>query len=244
MQLPGRLRVTSLGDVLGQLHRAAATGILELSEASGRTHGVHLHAGQVVAVDYDGPDVSLAEGLRATGMSEELLRRSLLRSMSSRRLHGEVLVSDFAVDPARVVQVLHTQLVSRIQRLEALPDAQLRFRAAVRTRGAVGAAIRPLGPREFLHGRRRARDGFRERPGSFRERFVPAVVQVEPARRRALAVLGLAAEATDADAKKAYRLLARELHPDLHGEDSPPESSRRTDQLRAVIEAYRSLSMQ
>ncbi len=238
MQLPGRLRATSLGDVLGQLHRATATGILELAEPSGRTHGVHLHGGQVVAVDFDGPDVSLAEGLRAGGMSDELLRRSLLRSMSSRRLHGEVLVEEFAVDPARVVQVLHTQLVSRIQRLEALPDAQLRFRAAVRTRGA-GSAIRPLGPREFLHGRRRARDHVS--PSPIRERFVPAVVVVEPGRRRALAALGLPEGATDAEAKSAYRRLARELHPDLHSDDSPPESSRRTERLRAVIAAYRSL---
>ena len=236
MQLPGRLRATSLGDVLGQLHRATATGILELAEPSGRTHGVHLHAGQVVAVDFDGPDVSLAEGLRATGMNEELLRRSLLRSISSRRLHGEVLVEDFAVDAARVTQVLHTQLVSRIQRLEALPDAQLRFRAAVRTRGA-SSAVRPLGPREFLHGRRRARDG----QGPIRERYVPAVITVEPARRRALTTLGLPAEATDADAKTAYRRLARELHPDLHAGDSAPDSARRTERLRAVIEAYRSL---
>src|SRR5260221_423910 len=36
MHLPGRLRTTTLGDLLGALHRAGATGTLELAELRGR----------------------------------------------------------------------------------------------------------------------------------------------------------------------------------------------------------------
>jgi hypothetical protein len=52
MQLPGRLSRTTLGDLLGRLHRSCATGALELS-ARGRRHRVHLERGAVIAVDLD-----------------------------------------------------------------------------------------------------------------------------------------------------------------------------------------------
>jgi DnaJ domain/Domain of unknown function (DUF4388) len=59
MQLPGRLSSSTLGDLLGALHRARVTGLLELSEVRGprgrtvpgRLHRVHLRDGLVVAVD-------------------------------------------------------------------------------------------------------------------------------------------------------------------------------------------------
>jgi len=96
MHLPGRLRTTTLGDLLGALHRAAATGTLELVEDRGRTHRIHVSSGSVVAVELDGAAPSLAEILRRDrAADDDLLRRSLLRAMSSRRLHGEVLVDEF-----------------------------------------------------------------------------------------------------------------------------------------------------
>ncbi len=82
MHLPGRLRTTSLGDLLGTLHRASATGTLELAEPRGRLHRVHMLRGYVVAVEVDGASASLAEMLRrADATDEDTLRRSLLRAM-------------------------------------------------------------------------------------------------------------------------------------------------------------------
>src|SRR5580704_5261133 len=103
MQLPGRLRSTTLGDLLGALHRAAATGTLELVEDRGRAHRVHLTRGLVAAVELDGASPSLAEILRRDrAADEDVLRRSLLRAMAARRLHGEVLVDEFFLSPAVV----------------------------------------------------------------------------------------------------------------------------------------------
>ena len=158
MHLPGRLRTTTLGDLLGALHRAAATGTLELVEDRGRTHRIHVSSGSVVAVELDGAAPSLAEILRRDrAADDDLLRRSLLRAMSSRRLHGEVLVDEFRLSPNVVGHALRRQLQLRLTSLEQIADARVSFRVAVRApRGALHE--RPLEPTEFLHGRRRSRE--------------------------------------------------------------------------------------
>lgn len=60
MHLPGRLSSSTLGDLLGSLHRERITGTVELRELGGpfwgrgvpgRIHRVHLRGGLVVAVD-------------------------------------------------------------------------------------------------------------------------------------------------------------------------------------------------
>jgi len=55
VRIAGRLSETTLGDVLGALHRAQMTGLVKLREtaglASGRVHGIYLRRGLVVAVD-------------------------------------------------------------------------------------------------------------------------------------------------------------------------------------------------
>ena len=74
MQLPGRLRLTSVGDLLGALYRGAATGVLELTEeAFGRRHRVLLREGLVVAVE-SGLGPNLLELLVTGGLSAELAR--------------------------------------------------------------------------------------------------------------------------------------------------------------------------
>lgn len=50
-------------------------------------------------------------------------------------------------------------------------------------------------------------------------------------------ILGLTRGASDADIKKAYRKLARELHPDVTGDDP-----RLTERFKQVTEAYETLS--
>ncbi len=61
MQLPGRLRATTLGDLLGTLHRGEASGTLELTCDDGRTHRIHLSSGLITAVEIDGASPPLAE---------------------------------------------------------------------------------------------------------------------------------------------------------------------------------------
>jgi len=228
MQLPGRLKATTLGDLLGTLHRAASTGTLELVEDRGRSHRVHLAQGLVVAVELDGAAPSLAEILRRErAADDDVLRRSLLRAMGSRRLHGEVLVDDFRISPAVVGDALRRQVLARLSILERLADARVSFRVAVRApRGALHAS--PLGPREFLAGRRRARARL--------EGPMPAERDDTP-----WAVLGIAPGADDAEIKRAYRRLARTVHPDLH--PGVTEAQRRALEARfsEITRAYRSL---
>lgn len=58
MNLPGKLRHSTLGDLLGTLHRAELSGVLALRElqgiTAGRCHKIHLWRGLVVAVETEG----------------------------------------------------------------------------------------------------------------------------------------------------------------------------------------------
>lgn len=229
MRLPGRLRMTTLGDLLGALHRAGASGTLELACDTGRTHRVHLRSGSVVAVEVDGASPQLAELLRAEGaVADDAARRALLRSIASRRLLGEVLVAEAGVEPARLDAALRRQILARLGILDGLPDARVAFRAAARVPpGAL--SDRPLGAREFLAGKRRAR-----------ERAVPAPASFEE--RRARRVLGVDDAADDVTVKRAYRRLARALHPDTHPNATAEERRDLSERFAALTAAYRRLS--
>jgi DnaJ-domain-containing protein 1 len=146
--------------------------------------------------------------------------------MASRRLHGEVLVAEFRLSPTVVGLALRRQLLVRLASLEQLADARICFRVAVRTpRGALHE--QPLEPREFLFGRRRARER--------------AAVGTTSEEASAFRVLGLAPGADPAAIKQAYRRLARSVHPDLHPQATAEE--RRSLELRfsMINEAYRAL---
>jgi hypothetical protein len=234
MHLPSRLRSTTLGDLLGALHRARASGTLELAEDRGRVHRVHLTQGLVTAVELDGAGISLAEILRRErAADDDVLRRSLLRAMASHRLHGEVLVHDFRVSPTIVGSALRRQIDARLSAIEELIDARVAFRVAVRQpRWALQSA--PLDPREFLHGRRRAR----ERGAGRRAHGDAPPPKAESSAWR---VLGVAPGTDVAEIKRAYRRLARTVHPDLHPQATDEE--RRALEARFVVinDAYRAL---
>jgi DnaJ-domain-containing protein 1 len=227
MHLPGRLRYTTLGDLLGSLHRARATGTLELVEDRGRSHRVHLSQGRVISVEIDGASPSLAEILRGDrAADDDVLRRSLLRAITSRRLHGEVLVDEFRIEPSVVGGALRRQVLGRLAALEQLSDARVSFRVAVRPpRGTLHEA--PLEAREFLHGRRRAR-GRR------------AAAESPPA-ATAWQILGVVPGADAIAIKRAYRRLARTVHPDLHPDATLEERRELAARFSEITEAYRSL---
>ncbi len=230
MQLPGRLEKTTLGDLLGVVHRGGATGTLELVEDRGRAHRIHVAQGLVVSVEIDGVAPSLAEILRRDrAIDDDVLRRSLLRAMASQRLHGEVLVHEFRLSPSVVGNALRRQILARLATLERLPGARISFRVALRApRGSLHDL--PLQPNEFLHGRRRLRER--------------AAASPQPARVRDTAhwrVLGLSPGASEVEIKRAYRRLARSVHPDLHPGASPEERRALEVQFSEITSAYRAL---
>lgn len=228
MILPGQLASTTLGDLLGTLYRARASGALELVEMRGRLHRIFVRQGLVFAVEYDGASPELGQFLQQNGTADDdTLRRALLRAMSSRRLHGEVLVRDFRVDEKLVAQALRAQLLDRLTRLERIANATVTFRLrAPMPRGA--EPEEPLGTCEFLQGRKRAR-GF-------------TAFSCDPIRANALQVLGLDPNATLEQARHAYRRLVRELHPDLVVTACEGERDKLGKRMREVNEAYRTLS--
>jgi hypothetical protein len=235
MHLPSRLRSTTLGDILGALHRARSSGTLELAEDRGRVHRIHLASGLVTAVELDGAGVSLADILRRERVADEdVLRRSLLRAIASRRLHGEVLVNEFHVSPAIVDRALRRQIDARLSTIDHLADARIAFRVAMRQpRWALQSV--PLHPREFLHGRRRARERASARPEAD---YRPVPLAAEPSPWR---VLGVSPGTELAEIKRAYRRLARTVHPDLHPEATDDQRRALEARFVEITEAYRSL---
>jgi DnaJ-domain-containing protein 1 len=228
MQLPGRLRATTLGDLLGTLHRARATGTLELTCDAGRTHRVHLTQGNIAAVELDGASVPLAELLRAEGaLDGETLRRSLLRAMASRRRVGEVLVADFRLAPEVVDAALRKQILAKLDALERLVDARVAYRVTLRPppEALVDA---PLGPEQFLAGRRRARDA-------------RAARRPDDGTQRARALLGVEDGADLTEVRAAFRRLVRAYHPDLHPNATEEQRAALSARFAEVHAAYRAL---
>ncbi len=225
---------------MGTLYRGEATGTLELVEDRGRVHRVFLTQGLVIAVELDGENPSLAELLRRDRAADDaVLRLSLLRSLASQRLHGDVLVTEFQVSPSVVGNALRRQLLLRLETLEQLPDARVCFRVADRPpRGSLATwAPRRVdratsygapGPHAFLHGRRRARE--RAEPG-------PS----PPAPPSAWRTLGIAPGVEMVEIKRAYRRLARSLHPDLHPEATEEQRRVLAAKFAEVTDAYRVL---
>ena len=242
MQLPGRLKATTLGDLLGSLHRSGSSGTLELIETTGRTHRVHLTKGLVTAVELDRASASLAELLRREdAIDEDTLRRSLLRAMASRRLHGEVLVRDFHLSPEIVDRALRQQIMVRLSVLEDLSDAQICYRVTVRPpRGAL--VEEPLAPSEFLAGKKRARDrapASEVRYRSTRPHFAPGTF--DTAKANAYRALGLPFGADTTEVKQAYRRLVRSYHPDMHPGATHEERRSLSAKFSEVTAAYRAL---
>ncbi len=244
MHLPGRLKATTLGDLLGALHRERSTGTLELREVSGRVHRVYLANGLVTAAELDRASASLGEILRRQeDVDEDMLRRSLLRALASRRLHGEVLVRDFHLASSVIGRALRRQIMLRLHVLEELGDAQIAFRVTLRPpRGAL--VDQPLAANEFLVGRARLRDrGAEPKRDVYRTASTSTSTRhsCDPSRARACRALGIAFEADSVEVKHAYRRLARAYHPDLHPRATHAERATMCSRFAEVTAAYRAL---
>jgi hypothetical protein len=205
VNLPGRLRASTLGDLLGKLHRARLSGVLELTEvggpSAGKRHRIHLRAGLVdvveeVVVEEDG------------GEQPPTVR--------------EIPTSPM---PRAVVQ-------RKMESLFALADAELTFHVVTR-RPISTLPPEPLTPPEFLHGRPRARDRM-----TTSERVEPTVSTL---RRRALATLGLPAEATADDVHRAFKMLALRVHPDRHPGADDHEREVLSTHFARLTAAYHAL---
>jgi DnaJ domain len=248
MQLPGRLRLTTLGDVLGALHRAAASGTLELVEVegarAGRSHRVFFDAGLIEDVETSLNHPRLGEILAREG----LLSLSALARVARRLVEqpgkrvGEVLVEEGLGTADHIAAALRFQCASRLDALYGLSEALVRFHVP---RPRSGFRPPPLSPREFLHGRPRARAEFRERVAercSVRSepRAAPPRATGEP-RLAAYRVLGLSASASPRDVQRAFRKLAAEQHPDRFPRATPSEKAALLARFAKLSAAYHAL---
>jgi hypothetical protein len=216
VRISGRLSETTLGDVLGALFRARVTGLFRLTEGAGptagRTHGIYLSRGEVVAVDTQAKVAPLGEILRQRGLLDSAAQRHVgLRLASSGRRVGELLVEECHISPEVVGAALRQQLRARLDLVFRLEEAVLSFHVAC---ALPEGAAQPLSPREYLHGRPRARERA-SRVG--RDRATPQRSKISlGARDAALSLLGLDEDASLAEVSRAFRDLASRVHPDRH----------------------------
>lgn len=240
MQLPGRLRLTTLGDALGALHRASASGILELTEDRGVTHRIHLARGAVIDVETTLcrqrlGDVLAGQGFLGARALARLARR-LLESPTRRT--GEILVEEGLASSELIHAGLRRQLRHKLESLFQLRDAQMTFRVP----RPQADTPTPLSPGEFLHGRPRKRmrsqSSSSERPSS-EPKARPAPHGL---RTRAYATLGLLPGADRATIQQAFRRLARNLHPDRHPHADPHERARLLSRFAELSAAYHALA--
>ena len=245
MQLPGRLRLTTLGDLLGALHRACASGTLELVEVegsrAGRSHRVFFDAGLIEDVDTSLDHPRLGEILARDG----ILSMSALARVARRLLEqpgkrvGEILVEEGLGSADLVANALRRQRTSRLEALYGLSEALIRFHVP---RPRSGFRPTPLSPREFLHGRPRARgqssaassERFARRAGA---RATPARC-VDGPRLAAYRALGLTATAQPRDVQHAFRKLAAEQHPDRFPNASVSEKTQLLTRFAQLSAAY------
>jgi hypothetical protein len=245
MQLPGRLRLTTLGDLLGSLHRACASGTLELVEVegarAGRSHRVFFDGGLIEDVDTSLNHPRLGEILARDGLlSMSALARVARRLMEQpgKRV-GEILVEEGLGTADAVAGALRRQRSSRLEALYGLSEALIRFHVP---RPRSGFRPAPLSPREFLHGRPRARADFSARVaerfnGRYGARPESARVANDP-RHAAYRALGLSATASPRDVQRAFRKLAAEQHPDRFPNATAAEKTQLLSRFAQLSAAY------
>lgn len=245
MKLSGSLERTTLGDLLGALHRDRADGVLELTErngvTAGRSHRVRVVRGLVQAVETALGVPKLGEILRSEGfispMKARWLTAALARSPQLRT--GDLLVRSTDVSPEVVAAALRYQLRARLDAVFALGSAAIRFHVAS-SRLRDEPDIVPLSPREFLHGRPRHRDTAKSSRDASRSRSARPPRR-DAVRARALTTLGLDAGADRDAVQRAFRKLASRFHPDRHPRATGGEKAELMKRFAEVSAAYHQL---
>ncbi len=234
MLLPSRIELWALGDILGRLLRAGVSGTLSLLESegprAGTAHHVELVEGAPAAVLSDGP--RLGELLAATGAvrPRDVERAVGIQRGGDDRMLGELLLDVTSAPPA-VLESLRAQTRARIEQLFSLGRAQVTFRATtlgdreLTALRRAGRGARPLEPREYLHGRPRARAGD---------------TSARAARAADLSLLGLGPSARQEEIRQAFRRLVHVHHPDFAREES--ERAERTATVARLAGAYHRLT--
>jgi hypothetical protein len=247
MKLPGRLRLTTLGDVLGALHRAGASGVLELSDERAVTHRVFWADGMITQVDTDLYRQRLGDLLAGQGfLGARALARLARRLLEApRQRAGEILIEEGFVSSDLVSAGLRRQLRHKLEALFQLKDAQITFRVPrphepQRT---------PLSPGEFLHGRPRARPRARSAAAepSRQAGHASGSASSPPraahaSRSHAYATLGLEPGADRGAVQQAFRRLALSLHPDRYPHADPGERARLLSRFAELSAAYHALA--
>lgn len=234
MLLPGHLESTTLGDILGQLHRGRANGVLELYE-EGRVHRLGLREGLVVAVQTPLLATRLGDLLRRHYQLSHETRRALERTAPRGRRIGQWLLEHAGLRPELLASALRHQQRERLEGVYRVARAKIRFRAV----SLPEPSSTMLDVQEFLHGRPRHRDrdvagrsskpptGSSERTTSG---FGPGCPGPTPQSRSscgsgragssrlphedAWSQLELKRGASRDEVRAAFRRLARRLHPD------------------------------
>lgn len=229
MQLPATLEQTTLGDLLGTLHRGRGFGVLEVVEKpSGWVHAIQLWDGYVVGVHVTRGCVTLGEVLCRRSDDPLLpgaVRRALQRLADGRPL-GERLLAAGVVSRTQLNAALLELCRERLSFIERLPRADVRFRPL---RGSTRAELR-LGPESFLHGRRRLREGA---PRAARRTDSPLELDYR--------ALGLTPGAPMADVKQAFRAAVRRHHPDRSVHLGEQAVARAEAHFRGLLQSYERL---
>lgn len=216
MLLPGRLRTTTLGDLLGTIHRAGASGTLELTCSRGRSHRIHVVEGRVTAVEIDGvPHGDLTLGAR--------------RQMVQRLNQLEAALSDAQVRFRVAVRAPRTTLRDPLDAAEVLPGR----------RRARDGSLRPNGLRA-PHGLPSPTSFAGSKTPPPVSTAAPRGAKIDE-RHAALHLLGLPAHADSATIKQTYRRLVRTYHPDLHPGASDLERRSLAERFSAITQAYQRL---
>lgn len=207
VELPGSLERSTLGDVLGALHRDRVSGALRLSEVSGGKEQHHI--------------IYWLEGLiHHVETPRSLPARSWMDARAAYRGAEHWTLNDAG----------KWQRLERLEALFELRNVRLSFRVMGRQ---PARAPEPLGPTEFLHGRRRQRDADTPAP--------PRVPAVDTHRARALRTLGLDREASTEDVRAAFRQLARRWHPDRHPQAGEQTRAALCRRFSEIATAYQEL---
>jgi DnaJ-domain-containing protein 1 len=238
MNLPGRLKLSTLGDMLGVLHRAGASGVLELIEqdgsTAGRTHRVYLDGGLIDGVESRLATPKLGEILLREGLigleGVRLLLRKLIEQPGKKA--GQILLDERLVDSSLLEASLRAQLRARLEALFKLRDAFVRFHVR-RPPGGRRASL--LTPREFLHGRPRARAARPPEPRA-------SEGSSDALRRSAYIILGLRPGADAQAVRRAFRKLAALHHPDRHPGATAAEKALLAQRFSQITAAYHRLS--